>query len=376
MPPVASPDDDAGADGPRWGHHPRAGASRAVSCSTERSAVIAIDPAAIARWMEQLGITVTGPLRFDRIGLGQSNLTYLVGDADDRRWVLRRPPLGTLLASAHDVAREARILSALQDTPVPTPRVYGLTRDEADVPLLLMEFVDGLVVDRTSIAESLTPQRRRQIGLSLPKTLAKIHAVDIEKVGLDDLASHKPYAQRQLKRWAGQWELSKTRELPDLDDLTGRLVAAAPERQELTLVHGDFHLRNVITSHATGEVVAVLDWELSTLGDPLADMGSLLAYWPQPGEEDIAGGFAAAALDGFPDRAEMTRVYLAETGRDAATLQYWHALGLWKVAVIAEGVMRRAMDEPQNKAAAGTPIVHWVDALVRKAREVAEDAGI
>ncbi|MGH3576554.1 MAG: phosphotransferase family protein, partial [Mycobacterium sp.] len=113
-----------------------------------------------------------------------------------------------------------------------------------------------------------------------------------------------------------------------------------------------------------------------TLGDPLADMGSLLAYWPQPGEEDISGAFAAAALDGFPDRAEMTRVYLAETGRDAATLQYWHALGLWKVAVIAEGVMRRAMDEPQNKAAAGTPIVRWVDALVGKAREVAEDAGI
>jgi aminoglycoside phosphotransferase (APT) family kinase protein len=123
------------------------------------------------------------------------------------------------------------------------------------------------------------------------------------------------------------------------------------------------------------EVVAVLDWELSTLGDPLADMGSLLAYWPAPGE-DSAGDFAAAALDGFPDRAEMTRVYLAETGRDAATLKYWHALGLWKVAVIAEGVMRCAMDEPQNKAATGTPTVHRIDALVRKARDVAEDAGI
>ncbi|HZE17642.1 MAG TPA: phosphotransferase family protein, partial [Mycobacterium sp.] len=223
--------------------------------------------------------------------------------------------------------------------------------------------------------EALTPQRRRQIGLSLPKTLAKIHAVDLEEVGLSDLASHKPYAQRQLKRWAGQWELSKTRELPDLDDLTRRLVAAVPQRQELALVHGDFHLRNVITSHATGEVVAVLDWELSTLGDPLADMGSLLAYWPEPGE-DTAGDFAAAALDGFPRRAEMARVYLTETGRDAETLKYWHALGLWKVAVIAEGVMRRAMDEPQNKAAAGTPTVQLIDALVAKAREVADDAGI
>ena len=380
---MASSGDDAGRNGPLR--------SRAIGSSDN---LVGINPTAVADWIEQLGITFTAPLSFERIGLGQSNLTYLVRDAQGRKWVLRRPPLGELLASAHDVAREARILSALEDTPVPTPRVYGLTRDArgdrqrgeagrsgspqkpADVPLLLMEFVDGLVVDRMPIAESLTPQRRREIGLSLPMTLAKIHAVDLEESGLDDLASHKPYAQRQLKRWAGQWEQSKTRELQDLDDLTRRLIAAAPQQQELTLVHGDFHLRNLITSHTTGDVIGVLDWELSTLGDPLADMGSLLAYWPEPGEEDIAGGFAATALEGFPDRAEMARVYLAETGRDAATLKYWHALGLWKVAVIAEGVMRRAMDEPQNKAAAGTPTMRWIDALVCKAREVAEDAGI
>jgi aminoglycoside phosphotransferase (APT) family kinase protein len=340
------------------------------------SVVLGIDPVAVADWIERLGIAFTGPLSFERIGLGQSNLTYLVRDADNREWVLRRPPLGHLLASAHDVAREARILSALQDTPVPTPKVYGLTRDADSVPLLLMEYVEGLVIDRMEIAESLTVQRRRQIGLSMATTLAKIHAVDINAVGLADLASHKPYAQRQLKRWAGQWELSKTRELPDLDDLTRRLIAAAPAQQELTLVHGDFHLRNVITSHETGDVVAVLDWELSTLGDPLADMGSLLAYWPERGEDEWAGSFAAAGLEGFPDRAEMTAVYLAETGRDAATLKYWHALGLWKVAIIAEGVMRRAMDEPKNKAAAGTPNLRRIDALVRKARDVAEDAGI
>ncbi|HYB39385.1 MAG TPA: phosphotransferase family protein [Mycobacterium sp.] len=345
--------------------------------ASDEQPIVGIDPAAVARWMaQQRRIAFTGPLRFERMGLGQSNLTYLVRDADDRKWVLRRPPLGKLLPSAHDVAREARILAALEDTAVPAPAVLGLTWITTDVPLLLMEFVDGLVVDRMSIAESLTPQRRRQIGLSLPQTLAKIHAVDVEEEGLDDLASHKPYAQRQLKRWARQWEQSKTRELPDLDDLTRRLIAAAPERQELTLVHGDFHLRNVITSYTTGEVVAVLDWELSTLGDPLADMGSLLAYWSEPGEEETAGSFAAAALDGFPDRAEMAQLYLAETGRDAATLKYWHALGLWKVAVIAEGVMRRAMDQPQNKAAAGTPTAQRIDALVRKAREVAEDAGI
>jgi aminoglycoside phosphotransferase (APT) family kinase protein len=337
---------------------------------------VGVDPGEVADFIRQLEMPVGGALSFKRIGLGQSNLTYLVRDADDHAWVLRRPPLGQLLASAHDVAREGRILSALNDTAVPTPRVYGQTRESDDNALLLMEYVDGLVVDRMTVAESLAPEHRRRIGLSLPKTLAKIHAVDIKEVGLDDLASHKPYAQRQLKRWAGQWEQSKTRELPELDDLTRRLLAAAPEQHELTLVHGDFHLRNVITAQDTGEVAAVLDWELSTLGEPLADMGSLLAYWPQAGEEDISGDFAATALEGFPDRAEMTRVYLQETGRDAAMLKYWHALGLWKIAVIGEGVMRRAMDTPANKAAAGTPTVESIDALVARAREVAEDAGI
>jgi aminoglycoside phosphotransferase (APT) family kinase protein len=340
------------------------------------SKVVGIDAAAVTRWFDELAIGFTGPLRFERIGLGQSNLTYLVRDADDRRWVLRRPPLGQLLASAHDVAREARIMAALEPTDVPVPRILGVAQDPgiADVPLVLMEFIDGQVVDTMAIAESLAPQRRRQIGVSLPTTLAKIHAVDIDALGLSDLASHKPYAQRQLKRWAGQWEQSKTRELPELDDLTRRLVAASPDQRELSLVHGDFHLRNAIVSRRTGEVVGVLDWELSTLGDPLADMGTMLAYWPAAGEG--FGDFAASTLDGFPDRAELARIYLEQTGRDPQALKYWHALGLWKIAIIAEGVMRRAMDTWQNKAAAGTPTADWIDALVGAARGVADAAGI
>ena len=339
--------------------------------------VLGLDPAAVTRWIEGLGLQAAAPLSFERIGLGQSNLTFLVSDVDGRCWVLRRPPLGHLLASAHDVAREARILMALEDTAVPTPAIYGLSQDSAvsEVPLLLMEYVDGQVVDRMSVAVALSPQRRRAIGLSLPRTLAKIHAVDLEATGLVDLASHKPYALRQLKRWGGQWEQSKTRELPELDDLTQRLAAAAPEQRELTLVHGDFHLRNVITSHDTGEVIAALDWELCTLGDPLADIGSMLAYWAEPGET-TGGDFSATTLEGFPDRAEVAQTYLDETGRDPAALKYWHALGLWKVSVIAEGVMRRAMDEPQNAAESGTPTVERIDALVAKAREVASAAGI
>ncbi len=339
--------------------------------------VVGVDSRAVSRWLAALGIEFTGPLGFQRIGLGQSNLTYRVTEADGRAWVLRRPPLGHLLASAHDVVREARIIAALAATDVPVPQILGVTADSefSDVPLVLMEFVDGLVVDTMGVAEALTPQERHRIAVDLPRTLAKIHAVDLAEVGLADLASHKPYAQRQLKRWAGQWDLSKTRELPELDDLTRRLVSAAPEQREISLVHGDFHLRNLITSRESGQVVATLDWELSTLGDPLADMGSLLTYWAEPGE--VTGGdFAPSTLDGFPDRAEMTRLYLAETGRDSAALQYWHVLGLWKLAIIAEGVMRRAMDEPENKAATGTPDTAWIDARVRKAREIADAAGI
>ena len=338
--------------------------------------IVWIDPAAVTQWLDNLDLEFVGPLSFQRIGLGQSNLTYLVRDDDGRRWVLRRPPLGQLLASAHDVAREARIMAALAPTDVPLPQILGVAQDPeiADVPLVLMEFIDGQVVDTMVIAESLAPQRRRQIGVSLPTTLAKIHAVDIDAVGLSDLASHKPYAHRQLKRWAGQWERSKTRELPELDDLTRRLVAAAPEQRELSLVHGDFHLRNAIVSRGTGAVIGVLDWELSTLGDPLADMGTMLAYWPEPGEH--MGDFAASTLDGFPDRAELARIYLKQTGRDAHALKYWHALGLWKIAIIAEGVMRRAMDTRENKAASGTPTVKWIDALVYAACEIADAAGI
>jgi aminoglycoside phosphotransferase (APT) family kinase protein len=344
---------------------------------TETQQVVGLDADAVARWLAMLGIQFEAPLRFQRIGLGQSNLTYRVSDATGRAWVLRRPPLGHLLASAHDVMREARIIAALADTDVPVPQIIGTTVDSefSGVPLVLMEFVDGLVVDTMGVAEALTPQQRRRIALDLPRTLARIHAVDLEQVGLADLASHKPYAQRQLKRWAGQWELSKTRELPELDDLTRRLVAAAPEQREISLVHGDFHLRNLITSRETGEIVATLDWELSTLGDPLADMGSLLTYWAEPGEA-TSGDYAPSTLEGFPDRAEMTRLYLEATGRDSAALRYWHVLGLWKLAIIAEGVMRRALDEPQNKASAGTPDTTWIDARVHKAREIADAAGI
>ena len=333
-----------------------------------------IDLPAVARWMRSLGIDLAEPVGLERIGLGQSNLTYLVSDQARGRWVLRCRPAGALLASAHDIGREARILSALEPTAVPTPRVLGITGED-DRPLVLLEYVDGVVVDRMSVARELTPDLRRRIALAMVSTLAEVHAVDLEATGLISLARAKPYAQRQIRRWYGQWEASKTRELPALDQLTARLSGAAPEQRELTLVHGDFHLRNVIIAPDDGSVRAALDWELSAVGDPLADLGTLLAYWPSSGEA-TAGGFNASALPGFPERDELVSAYVAQTGRDASGLGFWHALGLWKVAIIAEGIVRRTMDAPQNRAAEGTPTVEQIDALVERATAVAAAAGL
>jgi aminoglycoside phosphotransferase (APT) family kinase protein len=338
---------------------------------------VGLDPGAIARWFRELNIPFVLPFRFRRLGIGQSNLTYLLSDAAGATWVLRRPPLGHLLDSAHDVLREGRIISALAGTVVPTPRIYGQTTapELTDAPLLAMEYMDGYVLDRRSVAEALSVQQRRRIGLALPGILAQIHAVDLVDVGLEDLASHRPYAQRQLKRWAGQWERSRTRELPDLDELTQRLLAAVPSQTELTLVHGDFHLRNLVLARDSDTVIAVLDWELATLGEPLADVGSFLAYWVEPSDE-TADDLAVTVLDGFPGRAELAREYIEQTGRDPARLSYWHALGLWKLAIIAEGVYRRSLEEPSNKASAGTPTLPWIDAVLRLARLTASLAGI
>ncbi|WP_433955646.1 phosphotransferase family protein [Janibacter indicus] len=334
-----------------------------------------IDEAAMTDWLVGLGVGLQAPLTYARVGLGQSNLTYLVTDAQGARLVLRRPPLGELLASAHDVAREHRILAALQGTDVPLPRVLGLCEDPAvtDVPVLAVSHVDGTVVDERADAEALSPAARHAIGLSLVDTLGRIHGVDLDAVGLADLASHKPYAARQLKRWAGQWELSRTRELPELERLTERLRTLEPEPGEVALVHGDCHLRNLIVDPDDASVRAILDWELCTLGDPLADLGTVLAYWPQPGDPPTMR-FDASMVEGFATREELVERYAEVTGRDLTHVPFWHGLGLWKLAIILEGVRRRQLDDPRNLTAMGRIPAEAVDELVACAHVVLDEA--
>ena len=332
---------------------------------------VALDVEAVSGWIVGLGLGARPPLRFSRLGQGYSNLTFLVADADQRRWVLRRPPLGELLASAHDVAREYRILSALEPTEVPAPRVLGLCSDNrvSDVPLVLMDHIEGLVLDDPRIAATLSPDRRRAVGLGLVEALARIHAVDLAQAGLESLSRHDSYAARQLKRWHRQWQLSQTRELPAIDELAERLRAAMPSEQELTLVHGDFHLRNVIVSPADGSVRAVLDWELCTLGEPLADLGVLLAYWPQAGE---SSGSEVSAFPGFPSREELAAAYAERTGRSLEALGFWHVLAIWKVAIIGEGVLRRSRADRRNAPGGEAISAQAVDENVGRALRVAE----
>lgn len=336
-----------------------------------------VDFEAVSEWIGGLGIGAIAPLSFDRVGNGQSNLTYAVTDAGGSRWVLRRPPLGSLLASAHDVVREYRILTALQNTGVPVPKMIAVCEDlsVSEVPLVLMSFVDGVVIDSVSTAEKMTEGQRAAVGGAMAAALANIHRVDLDNVGLADLASHKPYAQRQLKRWTTQWQQSQSREVPAIDALTERLAGNIPVQSEVRLVHGDFHLNNVITSPSDGSIVAVVDWELCTLGDPLADLGGLLAYWPEA-SDPVAGPFMASTLPGFPTRAELTARYAAETGRDVTDVGFWQVLALWKLSIIAEGVMRRAEADARNRADAGTPTTTLIDDILTRALSTADEIGI
>jgi len=330
-------------------------------------AATALDVGVLGRLLAGAGEQVLGPLTARPVGQGQSNLTYAVTDATGRSWIARRPPRGELLDSAHDVLREHRILAALRDTGVPVPAVVGAWDEPelADAPVVVMAHVDGLVVDTLDVARQAPARLRRAAGPSMAGALARLHDVDVDAVGLGDLASRGPYAQRQVRRWSRQWEAGRTRDLPRLDAMTELLRRTAPAPSGTVLVHGDFHLRNVILDPGDGSVRAVLDWELSTLGEPLADLGSLLAYWPEPGDEPT-GLFAASAEPGFADREELVESYLAASGRSREGLGYWHALGLWKIAVIAEGVHRRA-----HGAGSRTDVV---DRLIERAWAVAGTA--
>ncbi len=298
--------------------------------------------APVTAWFEANVAGVVPPLTFDLIAGGRSNLTFRVDDAAGASWVLRRPPMGHVLATAHDMGREHRIIAALAPTDVPVPRAVGICTDPEvnDAPFYVMEHLDGLVFRDAGVAADVTPEVRRRAGLSIAETLARIHAVDPDAVGLGDLGRKEGYIARQLKRWNEQFEKARTREVPEVTAAFERLSASIPEQQGATIVHGDYRLDNCML-HPTGDVMAVLDWEICTLGDPLADLGLLMVYWTEANDPFAALPGSATAMEGFPTRSELIDAYRAASGREVGDLDYYQAFGYWKLACILEGVFTR-----------------------------------
>jgi len=302
-----------------------------------------IDADLVTQWITTNVANTAAPFNFEFIAGGHSNLTFRVTDARGREMVLRRPPLSHGLASAHDMAREHRIISALQGSAVPVAPSLGLCLDPVvnGAPFYMMQFVAGNVLrDQHSAERLLTPLARRHAGESLIETMAAIHAVDINAVGLGDLARHEAYIERQLKRWYGQFNAQKTRELGAIDRVHDELRKRVPTQGPATIVHGDYRLDNCIVDD-DGNIAAVLDWEICTLGDPLADLGLLMVYWTGPDDESINSGFQATKVPGFLNRQDLADKYATITGRDISQLNFYVAFAVWKLACILEGVYAR-----------------------------------
>lgn len=280
----------------------------------------------------------------DLISGGKSNLTFTLASAAGEL-ILRRPPTGELLPSAHDMGREARVQQALAGSDVPvTPIVLHDAGDLIGVPCYVMAKAAGHVI-RGELPQgyAATTAERERMSFAFVDTLAALHAVDHDAVGLGDYGRPEGFMARQVRRWSGQWEASKTHPVPEIDELARRLAAAVPPQQRATIVHGDFRIDNVVYDEADpGRINAVLDWELSTLGDPLTDVALLMLFWRSADDSPVDLIPGVTHLPGFPDRDAMLARYTATSGADLSDLGYYQAFAHFKFAIIAQGVQARA----------------------------------
>jgi aminoglycoside phosphotransferase (APT) family kinase protein len=322
-------------------------------------AIDGVNEANVTAWFEANVDGAKGPLAFELIAGGHSNLTFGVTGAMGGRWVLRRPPLGHVLATAHDMRREHTIISALGPTPVPVAPAIGLCTDE-DVngaPFYVMGYVDGNVIrDADAARAHLDEDGRRQASESVADVMADIHAVDVDAVGLGELGKKEGYIARQLKRWYSQFQQSQElteRPVPLIHEVHDTLSACIPQQEGATIVHGDYRLDNCMLGY-DNEIAAVLDWEICTLGDPLADVGLLMVYWNEASDShDTLITASATTLPGFATRAELLERYAKTSGRDLSAIDFYVAFGYWKLACIVEGVYARYAHGAMGKPAQG-----------------------
>jgi aminoglycoside phosphotransferase (APT) family kinase protein len=340
-----------------------------------------IDHQPVSAWLDENIDGADGPYEFEFITGGHSNLTYKVTAVNGKGLVLRRPPLGAILASAHDMEREHRIISAVGKTAVPVPDALGLCTDDAvnGAPFYIMNYVEGVVVSDDEIAAEALPTtgERQALSLSVVDVLADLHLSNPDDIGLGELGRKEAYLDRQLKRWAGQWEKSKTRELPEMDRAHELLLEAKPDQRYTGIVHGDYRLGNMLSRPSDGTVQAVLDWELCTLGDVLADVGYLLNNWVQPGEEVIEGATSAPTMiGGFTTREEVVQRYSERTGFEVADINYYRAFQAWRLASIVEGVLNRYLQGVMGDDTVDTDQYKLqVEGLVGKALELLATLG-
>ncbi|MEV0494670.1 phosphotransferase family protein [Streptomyces atratus] len=301
-----------------------------------------LDLAALQQYFEAHVPETAGPLRAELLHGGRSNLTYLVTDGRSR-WVVRRPPLGVLTPSAHDVGREYRIVAALQGTGMPVARTAALCEDPSvlGAPFCVVSHVAGTVLRTHDDLHALSQTDIDHCADALVDVLARLHAVPYEEVGLTGFGRPEGYLNRQVHRWRDQWERVATRDLPDIDTLHQRLAARVPAESGAAIVHGDYRIDNAILAPDNpGTLRALVDWEMATIGDPLADLGLTLVY-RDPAFDPVLGGSAASTSNRLPSPRDLAERYARFSGRDLGRLAFYLGLGYFKIAVIAEGIHAR-----------------------------------
>jgi aminoglycoside phosphotransferase (APT) family kinase protein len=322
----------------------------AIVDTPEEAAALELEPLLVRRPLESFldgrGIG-SGTVEAEPIGEGHSNVTYLCRRAG-AEFVLRRPPRPPLPPSAHDVLREARLLRALEGTPVRVPRVLATCEDPSVIgaPFYVMDRVDGDVMTMSVTPALDSEPERRRIGQELVDALVELHAVDWTACGLAGYGKPDGYLDRQLRRFGGLWEHNKTREVPALDRVTAWLAANRPSSGAATIVHGDYRLGNTMfATEAPARLVAIFDWELATIGDPLADLGYLTANWGQPGDppSPLSALSAVTQARGFPTRDELIARYEERSRRSMSDVRWYQTLALWKAAVFLEGSYKRRL---------------------------------